>query len=574
MGDIKVLDRDLIGKIAAGEVIERPASIIKELIENSIDAKSKKISIEIEDAGKKLIKVSDDGKGMDAKDLKISFKRHTTSKLRQAEDLYNIKNLGFRGEALASMAAVSHLRMTSKTKKQKEGVVIEIEDEKIKSTKDIGCNTGTTIEIEDLFYNTPARKKFLKRNAVEYGAITDIVTRYALIHKDTAFKMTHNGKATLNSPKTKDTLTNISNIYSEAQDLVEVDHEEDNIVVKGFVSIPALTRSDKNHMSFYVNKRFVKSAFLNNTVHDAYHTMLNVNRHPIVILDITLDPKEIDVNVHPSKKKIKFEQEGVVYSVLFNAVKAALMKEDLVEDVREDPVEILTEPEEKIYKKVKKEVRPMKTDTQVLLEPKQEEIKTIIESKLPELRILGVIQDTYFIAEYPEGIFIIDQHAIHERVNYERLMRKYEDTGIEVQSLMNPEVIKLSPVDSNIVQNNLETLKEMGFEMEAFGDNSFVLRTVPIVIGRQQGKETIMDIIDDITNLSKQNKIDHIKEKMLITISCRSAIKAHDEITTPRIRALLDELGQCENPYTCPHGRPTIIKFTLKELEKKFRRVI
>jgi len=574
MGEIIILDKDLVGKIAAGEVIERPSSIIKELIENSIDSGASKILIDIQDAGKKLIKVSDDGKGMDKKDIKISFLRHTTSKLKDASDLYNIKKLGFRGEALASMAAVSHMTITSKTSKQKEGVSIEVEDEKIKTQKDVGCNTGTTIEINDLFYNTPARKKFLKRNAVEYGSITDIVTRYALIHKEINFKLTHNSKTTLNSPKTKDMLTNISSIYDNAQDLIKVEHEEDNILVKGFVSIPALTRSDKSHMSFYVNKRYVRSAFLNNTVHDAYHTMLNVNRHPVMILDITLNPKEIDVNVHPSKKKIKFEQEGVVYSVLFNAVKAALMKEDLVENVKEDPVEALTEVEEKTFKRVKKEVRPMRTDTQILLEPKQEEVKTIIESKLPELRIIGCIQDTYFLAEYSEGLFIIDQHAVHERVNYERLMKKYEDSGIEVQYLMNPEVIKLSPVDANIVQSNTGLLKEMGFELESFGNNSFVLRTVPIVIGRQQSKETIMDIIDDITNLSKQNKLDHIKEKMLITISCRSAIKAHDEITTPRIRAILDELGQCENPYTCPHGRPTIIKFTLRELEKKFRRVL
>lgn len=581
MGEIIILKRDIVGKIAAGEVIESPASVVKELLENSIDANSKKISIDVVDSGKSLIKVADDGDGMAKDDLRLCIKRHSTSKIKTLPDLYNITSLGFRGEALASIAAVSKIKIISKTEKQKEGQKIELVDENVINEEKVGCNKGTIIEINELFYNTPVRKKFMKTSAREVNAMVDVVTRCALVYKDIFFKLTHNKKTLVNSPKAKKDIENIINIYGNdvAKNLVKVNYISLGIKITGFVSTPSLTRSDKTHESFFVNRRQIKSALLSNAAHDAYHTLLNVGRHPIIILNLEIDPKEIDINVHPSKKKIKFEQEGVVYNVVFEAAKSTLMKNNLIESAEQIGTRQAFLKKEKPIKSPKKtEIKIIKEKQELLEKNGADDLlpnkRFVEDSKIPEMRIIGNFYNTYILAEFNEGLLILDQHAAHERVNYELLMKKYNDAVPDVQSLVRPEVIELSPVDRNIVENNFGLLKEMGFSLENFGENSYVLRTVPILINKQQSKEVITDIIDDIAKLSKLDRMQHIKEKMLITMACKGSIKAHDKITEPQIKKLIYDLSKCDNPYTCPHGRPTIIKFTIKDLEKKFRRII
>ncbi len=491
MTSIKLLDEELINKIAAGEVIERPASVVKELIENALDASATRVQIEVEDYGKKLIRIVDDGIGMEKEDLQLSVYRHATSKIRNVDDLFDIKTLGFRGEALASIAAVSHLEITSKTAKQVSGHKLVLEGGKFLSLEEVGCNKGTAIEVRDLFFNTPARKKFMKTDTSELRAIADVVTRYALLYNAINFKLTHNGHVMLSSSAT-DMLNNIASIYGNdiAKNLLEVEEKSSWISLSGFISKPQLLRNDRSYQSIFVNGRYVKEEMVSKAIADAYHSLIFLDKAPVVILSITIDPQKIDVNVHPSKERIKITQSQLVYDFVFNAIRKKLLESNLVNQhaEKEEKQEQFNIP----FAQFNTTEKNLEKDEQSFFIQDAINVKAEEKSfeKVPSLRVLGSIHKTFFFAESTEGLVIIDQHVVQERILYEKFMNQHMGKCVSVQSLLQPEMLRLPAVDAILVKNNLEKLKGLGFALEDFGDNSFILRSAPSIFERVQANVT------------------------------------------------------------------------------------
>lgn len=620
---IQVLPEELINKIAAGEVVERPASVIKELIENSLDAKAKNITVELKDSGKDLIKIKDDGVGMTKEDALLSLQRHATSKIKTDEDLFNILTLGFRGEALASIAAVSKLTITTKKENTLEGYKIETHGGQIIQEGICAATTGTTIEVKDLFWNTPARKKFLKTDYVELRHCIDVVTRYALLHNNISFKLIHDGRMLLHAPATENQKQNLLSIYGRAldKDLLEVNFEDEDLGIKvaGFISKPLAAKTDKSFQSFFVNSRYVKNQIMQNAIYDAYHSLLFVGRHPIVLLSLQINPKTIDVNVHPQKTEIKIEQKDLVYAIIHKAVKAALEENSLVpvdnveskqivleaqvprpivpqtpkyqfekseqtvfdeldskieqndfvvaestaEESIEEPEEVETGPESPKFSE---------TQEKSSFIPQTEKTATIESNiKLPEMRILGQIHKTFFIAETPGGMLLIDQHVVQERVLYEKYMQEYLNKHIDIQHLLKPELITFSATQTVTVLNHLEALKDLGFDLQHFGGNDFSLATVPTLFGKVQAKDLLEIVIKELAT-GKVEEINRIQEEIITMMACRASVKAGDSMTIPQITKLLKELSECRLPYTCPHGRAILIKITAEDLEKKFLR--
>ncbi len=595
---INVLDERLINKIAAGEVIERPASVVKELVENSIDAGATQIDVTIEDYGKRLIKVTDNGSGMPEEDAKISILRHTTSKIKNDDDLYNINTLGFRGEALASIAAVSHLTISTKTDSTIEGFKIEVEGGKVVGNSAAGVPKGTIIEVRDLFFNTPARLKFMKTDTNELKHIVDIVTRYALINPKVSIRLQHNGHSLVNSPTSEDMLNNISSIYGNdvAKQLLEVKYEDINVYVTGYISKPSLLKSDKSMQSLYVNGRYVKDDTVEKALYDAYHTLLFVDRHPVVILNIRVDPTVIDVNIHPTKEKVKFEQASKIYDSIFNSVRQTLLENSLITDFSSLDSSEQAILEEKKPEKPKAEIRREKgyiyiskeNQTFVLpdVQPSEAEMYSAGllsksewkekklqkgNAKLPDMRLVGQVMKTFFLAETAEGLLIIDQHVVQERVLYERYMGQYMNKSISHQSLLSPLVVEVPPEDSVFLQANIDQVKSFGFDAEHFGDNSFTLRAVPSIFEKVETKQAFMDLVSELS-ANKSLSMEMKQEDIITRMACRASIKAGDDVTIPYMEGLLKELDACTLPYTCPHGRPIFIRFTLDDLEKMFRR--
>ncbi len=572
MANIKVLDQALINKIAAGEVIERPASVVKELIENAIDAGADIISIDVKEGGKSFIKVTDNGSGMDEKNAELAIERHATSKIKDTDDLFAINTLGFRGEALASIAAVSRLKLITKTKQAIEGTKIEIEGSKIISKQKTGCPDGTSIEVHDLFFNTPVRKNYLRPMPTEFSAILDVVTRYALINYNLSLKLTHNDKVILQSPKSEAMLDNIVNIYGKeiAKEMVFVGSESGDIKINGYISKPSLTRSDKTHQSIYINKRYIYDKTITNAIYDAYHTLLFTQRHPIAILNLDIDPKKIDVNVHPTKREIRLEKTDQVYEAVFNAIRITLQENKLIPELTEKDL-----PQTTLAPAKKEKKYSLDPDKQSLLNVEVADIpikEKELDEKAPDINILGQVHNCYIVAEDNEGFVIIDQHAAHERVMYERFMKEYKNKGIATQELLSPAHIELQPTDAAILEENLNFFETFGLKIEKFGNNSFLLRTIPIIIKQQQDKQIILDLIDELRKNKKTTSIDETKERIITYMACRGAVKQGDKLELPQMTKILKQLYNCTLPFTCPHGRPTMMKFSVPELEKKFKR--
>lgn len=567
---IKILENSLINKIAAGEVIERPSSVIKELLENSIDANSDEITIEIEDAGLKKIKIIDNGKGMSRSDLLLSYKRHATSKINNEEDLFNIHSLGFRGEALASIAEISNIKIKTKREEDSVGNYIEVEAGEVKEEKVVASSNGTTIEITDLFFNVPIRKKYLKSFETEFNYILQIISKYTLIHEDKSFKLIKDGKEILNSRKSDMLLDKIISIYGTgiAKELIPIKHEENEIKIFGYISKPHLTRSDKTDQSIYVNKRYIKNPTISNAIYEACKGLIFTGRHPLFVLNIKIDPTEIDVNVHPSKKLIRLKNETTVFETIFNSIKNAFKNISLIENVNLE--------NNTTYKKPTKEYSFSK-DQQTTLQIKENPTETIYPKKIetqPEtkkigpFKILGQINKTFIVTETPEGLTIIDQHAAEERVNYEKFLQEKKENAIRKQNLVIPKILELNPFQYRVATNNKNFLNNIGYEFEEFGENSIKLSSIPEIFGRLKS----VLFIDIINELEKNTIITQEIEERIIRFSCRASIKAGDELTTFQINQLLDKLEKCDNPFTCPHGRPTIINFSTSDLEKKFKR--
>ncbi len=563
MEEIIVLSQETVNRISAGEVIERPASVVKELIENSLDAGADEIKVEVGDGGKKFITVKDNGAGMRAKEVELAFEKHSTSKIRCIDDLNDLETLGFRGEGLSSIAAVARVRVATKLQGAIEGTEFVIHGGEKKELRDIGCPEGTTVEVNDLFYNTPARRKYLKRTGTEFAHISEVVTRYALAHPEIKFVLFHNDNELLFTPKTDSLEENIKHIYGVgiARKMVMVDTSDSLLSVKGALSKPEISRSTRDHIYTYVNNRYVNNPMLRDAVMAGYSTMLPKKRYPIVVLNIDIAGEEIDVNVHPTKIKIRFLNGDRVKEEVSRGVRYALLGEDLVpspKTVREEDGDV---------KKEESEEKAEMTRQQSL---ELEEGNDVPESKLSQMRVIGILYDKYIIAETPEGMAVIDQHAAHERINYERIKKAIEGR-IDSQRLVSPVNIELRAREAAIIRANEGLLKNLGFHIEPFGKTTFRVIGLPVVLGELQEKEIIHSVIDELMAM-KGSSLDDRREEMIRYMACHSSVTAGDMLSVSSARDLLIELGHTDNPYTCPHGRPTIIKFSTKEMDKWFKR--
>src|SRR3989339_506915 len=463
---IKLLDNSIINKIAAGEVIERPASVVKELLENSFDSGADEIKIEISEAGIKKIKISDNGSGMTKEDSLISYKRHTTSKITNEEDLFSINSLGFRGEALASIAEVSNLKIITKTFDSSLGTFIEVEGGKLIKEEQIGCSNGTIIEVNDLFFNVPARKNFLKSNEIELSKIINI-----------------------NGPEI-------------AKDLINVNYEENGVIIKGYISKPVLTRADKSDQSLYVNKRYVKNNLISQAIYEAYKTLLFINRHPVFILEILIEPKEIDVNVHPAKTEIRIKKEELISGIIFNSIKNAFQNSNLIVSASLENETNHKSIKKYEFAKDKQSVLMVKDDSNYLSTNLYSEKSNFTKKKniFENFYLLGQINKTYIIGENPEGLIVLDQHAAEERVNYEKFMNEKKSGAIKKQNLLTPRIIELTPVQYRAALNNKTFFESLGFHFDDFGNNSIKLTTIPEIFGRLKST-LLLDVINELVNL-------------------------------------------------------------------------
>ncbi|MFO7792528.1 MAG: DNA mismatch repair endonuclease MutL [Candidatus Saliniplasma sp.] len=574
MSNIKVLSAQTVNQIAAGEVIERPASVVKELVENSLDAGADEIYIEVEEGGKDRILVKDNGAGMNKEEVELAFKKHATSKINDIEDLDDLDSLGFRGEALPSIAAVSKVKAKTKRKDELEGVEIDIHGGEIQSLDTVGCPVGTLIEVNDLFYNTPARRKYLNKTNTELAHITDIVTRNALSKPEVQFTLVHNGNEIFFVPKAESKLENIKSIYGIdiAKKMVHMDHESDHLSIDGFLSKPEVTRSNRKHIYTYVNGRFVENSLLKDSVMEGYTTLLPTRRYPITVIDLSISGDNIDVNVHPTKTKIRFQEKEKVKKEAAKAVKTTLLEHDLVPSPDEDVKDVKDDGYEEKQRKTDLEERHEGDAGNIYSQSKLglKEKVDVQESKLAEMKILGVFKDSYILAETPDGLSIIDQHAAHERINYERLKMKYDDK-IGSQDLLSPKTIEVKPREAALIKANKKLLENLGFKLESFGKSTFRLRGIPVVLGEIQEEEMIHSVLDELFDL-KNSSLEERKEELIKYMACRSSVMAGDSLSLTRAKEIIQELGKTDIPYTCPHGRPTIINFSIKKMDKMFKR--
>ncbi|MFW5953113.1 MAG: DNA mismatch repair endonuclease MutL [Candidatus Natronoplasma sp.] len=568
MGKINILSKKTVNQIAAGEVIERPASVVKELIENSLDAGANEISVEVDEGGKERIKVKDDGFGMTRDEVELAFQKHATSKIEEIEDLDDLSSLGFRGEALPSIAAVSKVTTLTKPEDQLEGTKIVLHGGEVKKMEEAGCAVGTSIEVKDLFYNTPARKKYLKKTNTELSHISEVVTRNAIANPEVEFSLKHNGNELTFVPKSSSMLENIKSIYGVeiAKKMIEVEKELEYFTLKGYVSKPEITRSNRKHIFTYVNSRYVKNNVLKDGIVDGYETLLKKGRYPLAFLDINIDPAKIDVNVHPTKTKIRFLEAEKVRERIARAVNEALLEEDLIPDrSAESKMEDLVNGSDE--KKSVDDAKESK-DRQSRLE--LEEKKEVKESKLSHMSIVGILKDSYIVVETPSGMAIVDQHAAHERINYEELKDKAKG-DLESQKLVSPKTIELKPEEAALLRANEELLEGLGFKIDHFGKTTFRIRAIPVIFGEVQEKEVLHSILDEIGDWST-NSLEDRREEMIKYMACHDSVTAGDKLSITSAKRLLEDLGEVKNPYTCPHGRPTIVSFAEKEIEKWFKR--
>jgi len=569
--EIKILSKDTINKIAAGEVIERPASVVKELVENSLDAGSKSIFIGIKKAGKWLIRVADDGAGMSPQDAELACKSHSTSKIESSEDLQHILTLGFRGEALASIAAVSQIRILTCTDSSEGATDLYLEGGELIDKKISGRSKGTTVEVRNLFYNTPARRKFYKTDTTEFYHIVDVVSHYILAFPEVEFKLIHGGRKIFHATVDMNLEHRIEEVLGEDvfSNLIKLNFCDNLFKLSGFVSKPAYTRKDRKQQMFFVNKRYVQNATLSHALYQAYHTLVERGRYPAAILFIEISPDQIDVNIHPTKLQIKFLSTNFVHDKFQYAVS------ETIQDLKSD--KNIKESYDKSEKTLKSSSGYTESGSweNTVFDFKQKE--GIFEGLKYDKYIkpegdFGIYQidNTYIINILPGKIKITDQHAAHERILYELFCKAWQGKEIEMQNLLLPYRIDLSKQESILLEKHLDLFKMLGFEIEEFGQDSFSIQSVPAVIKYRDIKKIFLDILDEIQDLKKDQK--NIAEEIIKITACRSAIKAGDSLSKVEIRTLLKDLEKCKLPFTCPHGRPTQIEIDNKELEKRFRR--
>lgn len=592
---IKVMDEILANKIAAGEVVERCASVVKELVENSIDAKSTEIKIELMESGTKEIKVTDNGKGMEKEDAVLAFSRHATSKLIEEDDLYHIDTLGFRGEALASIASVSDIEL--KTSIGEVGTFVHIQGGKILEVAPSEARRGTMICVKDLFYNTPARLKHMKSLYTELASITEYVNKLSLSYPKIQFILTNNGTTLLNTDGSGILLKTIKSIYgiTVAKKMIEVNGENEDYIINGYISLPEVHRANRNHMITLVNGRVVRNAELNRVINDSYHSFKPDNRYPITVLNISVDPSLIDVNIHPTKMDIKFSKMDGLTSLIEQLIKSVLHQKTLIPKAVIE--EVKEEKKNSFIESIRKPVYQEQTlEFDVVSEPDFEEESIIVNSdfiedvdgeeiilehpetieekkeRLPDLYPVGLVHGTYIICQNDLGMYLIDQHAAKERVNYEMYKKKLGNPKEGSISLLFPFTIELSNNEYVIVKENFEIMRNMGFEMEEFGINSIIVKAHPTWLPKGYEEDATRKIIDVVLEKEKDFTIEKFNEKIATMLSCKMAIKANMNISYEEMEALIKDLRLCDNPFNCPHGRPTIIFYSNYDLEKLFKR--
>ncbi len=592
MSKIEIMSEDLSNKIAAGEVVERTMNVVKELVENSIDAASSMIKIELRDSGVLEITVTDDGIGMDKDDAIKCFSRHATSKLHNLDDLFNITSLGFRGEALPSIASVSNV--TLKTSNGKVGTLVKIDGGEVKSIEDCDLRKGTIISVKNLFYNTPVRLKYLKSLYAELANITDYVNKMALAYPNIKFILINNDKELLNTDGSGNLLKVINAIYglSVTKKMMEIDGENDDFHIMGYTTYPEVNRSNKNNITILVNNRVIKNFEIINTIHECYHTFMAENKYPITVLNIIADPYLIDVNVHPTKMDVKFSKIEDLKELLTNTITKKLKETLLIQEGYNNTDFVLekienTKTNEEYYKPKLEEVTldfEVNEDNKLYFNVKEkeeekvhfdekEEIIPVHEVKIKPIKPIGAAHGTYIIGENEDGLYIIDQHAAAERINYEKCYKAILSHSKNKMDLLIPITIELPNNEYIILKKHFDILDNLGFIYEEFGINTIVIRSHPLWLPEYALEEAIRKIIDIIITEEDFSEL-KFSDRISMTMACKMSIKGNDAITLPDMEYLLNNLIKTDNPYTCPHGRPTIIKYTKYDLEKMFKRAL
>lgn len=618
MPNIAILNQETIDKIAAGEVVERPCSVVKELVENAIDAGSTAITVEIKDGGISFIRITDNGCGIERDQVAVAFYRHSTSKIRSAEDLLTVKSLGFRGEALSSISAVARVELITKTYDELTGTRYVIEGSKELSNEEIGAPDGTTFIVKDLFYNVPARRKFLKTAQTEGSYISDMVEKLALSHPDISFKFINNNQTKLHTSGNGNRKDIIYHIFGReiSSSLLEVKHECEYFKVEGFIGKPVITRGNRNYENYFINGRYVKSNILSRAIEEAYKSFLMQHQYPFTVLYFTFF-SELDVNVHPTKMELRFDNNNEIYVELCDTIYAILSHKEMIPEVPVDstpaPKKIVHEYKEPIPEPFEKrrinEVRAAESrsvygqsvtstvknysatepaakapETSTAYEPAQVVTGTqqtlgdydkvfLTESSKKQFSIIGQLFKTYWLIEFEDKLYIIDQHAAHEKVLYEKTMARLANKDFTSQRISPPIVMTLDARECEMLEKYRPQIKQFGYEVEHFGGKEYMISAIPDNLFNIDMKDLFIEMLDDFSNATGRQTPDIITEKVA-SMSCKAAVKGNDKLTLPEINKLIDELLSLDNPYNCPHGRPTIISMSKYEIEKKFKRIV
>ncbi|OIN96919.1 MAG: hypothetical protein AUJ21_01135 [Anaerolineae bacterium CG1_02_58_13] len=582
---IRLLSSEVASQIAAGEVIERPASVVKELVENSLDASARTVTVTVAEAGRRAIEVADDGTGIPAPELELSLSRHATSKLFRAEELFSIGTLGFRGEALASIGSVSRLTLTSRVAEAESGGRLRVEGGISGRVEQVGAPVGTVVRVEDLFYNVPARLKFLKSDTTERRAIDGLLTRYALAYPNVRFKLTEDANVTLQTSGDGDRRAILAALYGVevAKQMLEVTAEEEGLTMTGYISPTALTRSNRKEITFFVNGRWVSDTPLTTALIQAYHTLLMVGRYPMAALFLEISPEDVDVNVHPAKAEVRFKNQDRVFSFVQRAARRTLLAYAPIPQVAPTlwggaarPAQPREPGLDWTMAKDSDQLSVISHQLSVASDQSPASSSEIVNRQseivnLPLLRLIGQIGQTYLVAEGPDGLYLIDQHAAHERVLFEKLMAQHDQKKIPSQTLLTPTVVQLPPQSAQLLLTQLPILQHFGFEVEEFGGNSFQVRAVPALFAGAEPASALRALVEDFEE-DETPLQSEVEAKIAGRVCKRLAVKAGQTLSPDEQRALLNDLEACASPRTCPHGRPTMIHLSVDMLERQFGR--
>jgi len=566
---IKVLETKTVSRIAAGEVVERPASVVKELVENALDAGATQITVEVKGGGISLIRITDNGTGIPDSETELAFERHATSKISSLQDLQNLSSLGFRGEALPSIAAVAQVQMITCARGEDVGTYLSLDDGKVVRHDSQARSSGTTITVNNLFRKIPARLKFLKSESAEGGRVADIVSQYALAYPEVRFTLNVDGKTPLRSPGSGKLMDSVIAVYGLeiAQNMLEVRNQntdwnsaDDLIQVTGLVGLPKIARSNRDRISFFVNLRWVNNRMLSFAVEEAYHGLLMQGEHPVCVINIRISPNQVDVNVHPAKTEIKFQDERAVFGAVQKAVRQTLVQSSPVPRVDEIKSRFGTPAAP--FAAIHPPVIPQKAGPASTANINEQAVTPLIS--LPLLRVLGQLARNYIVAEGPDGLYLIDQHAAHERIQFEKIKEQWESRKIEVQTLLEPATFEVEPGRASLMSSHLGELAELGFGIEIFGDRTYLVRSIPALLRDKNWGETLRELLD--------NSAGNWTDNLIVTLACHGAIRAGQVLNDSEMRELIKQLEQTALPHSCPHGRPTMIHMTLQQLEKEFGR--